>query len=66
MARACGIEGCKKIPEFYCDCEKNNFFCPKHSKLHIKKIGQNHNFSHLTFVVEDDLKEKYLKGIDIR
>ena len=66
MARVCETEGCKKVPEYYCECVRTKFFCPKHIALHIKKIGQNHSFNALIFEVEDNQKEMYLKGIDVR
>ena len=64
MAKACGIEGCKKIPEFYCECKTNNYHCQKHFFSHMKNIGGNHISSALFISVDPDLKGKLIKGIN--
>ena len=46
-----------KCSEFYCDCERNNLFCPDHLQIHVKEMGENHAILPLAFVIEDEMKE---------
>ena len=66
MAKVCGIEGCKKIPEFYCECTTETYHCQTHFYLHVKRIGKTHNTGSLFVLVDRDLKEKFIKGINFK
>ena len=66
MAKNCGVGECLSVPEFYCDCERNNFFCRDHLQIHSREMGESHAILPLTFVIEDEMKEKVIKGINLR
>ena len=66
MAKICGIEGCKKIPEFYCECATKTYHCQRHFCLHVKKVGKTHNSGPLFVLLDRELKEKFIKGINFK
>ena len=66
MAKICGIEGCKKIPEFYCECTTKTYHCQRHFCLHVKKVGKTHNSGPLFVLVDRELKEEFIKGINFK
>ena len=64
MAKVCGMEGCRRVPEVYCECKTNNYYCLQHFLIHIKRIGKNHVSAALFIAVDQSLKEKLIKGIN--
>ena len=66
MDKVCGIQGCMKIPELYCECKTNNYYCPKHSISHLKQMGKLHYLIPLFISIEGELKENTLKGITLK
>ena len=66
MAKVCGIEGCKRLPDVYCECTTNNYFCQKHLFNHMIKQGTTHNFTPLFVQIEGEIKERLIKGITLK
>ena len=66
MSKVCGMEGCKKQPEMYCECTKDKYYCLHHFLIHVKRIGQNHISGSLFVLVNRDLRQNIIKGINAR